>query len=233
MTTNLQAPTATTARKADTRTYWRVLLAVVAPLPLLGQGLSYAFSTVDGGDDFATTVASMQAHHGNAVLTGLLNILFVVLLIPATVALALTTRRRAPKLTAVGATICLLGFLPAFPLLPNDNVMALVTGDKGLDVATVAALDDAIWAQPQVSLASLLFIVGIVIGLPILGIALWRAKAAPVWMAVCLILGTLTHPFMPGHLAAGLGLLVGAVGFVGVSRALFRTPNEAFDVAAL
>ncbi len=66
--------------------------------------------------------------------------------------------------------------------------------------------------------------------MPLLGIALWRAKAAPRWLAACLIAGTVTHPFFPGHLAQGIGLLVGAVGFVGVSRALLRMRDDEFDV---
>jgi hypothetical protein len=46
-------------------------------------------------------------------------------------------------------------------------------------VRTVQALDDALWAQPIAGVTVLLFLAALVIGLPILGVALWRAKAAP------------------------------------------------------
>ncbi|HET6530972.1 MAG TPA: hypothetical protein VFH03_10235 [Actinoplanes sp.] len=36
--------------------------------------------------------------------------------------------------------------------------------------------------------------------------------------------------FTPGHVAQGIGLLVGAVGFLGVSRALLRMRNDEFDL---
>ena len=38
---------------------------------------------------------------------------------------------------------------------------------------------------------------------------------------------------MPGHVAAGIGLLVAAVGFAGASRALLRTGNDEFDLPPL
>jgi hypothetical protein len=43
-------------------------------------------------------------------------------------------------------------------------------------------------------------------GLLLLGIALWRSRVAPAWMGIALGLGGFTHPFLPGHVLAGLGL---------------------------
>jgi hypothetical protein len=229
MTATLPPATAGTATR-DTRTFWRVLLAVLAPLPLLGMGLSYIIMPFDGGDDIATTAAAIAAHPGRADAALLLSVPFLIFLIPATVALAWTTRRHAPRLTAAGACVALLGFLAAFPILPGENLYAQAVVDEGLDVGTVQALDDALWAHPMVGVAILLFLAGLVIGLPILGVALWRSRVAPAWLAACLIAGTVTHPFIPGHLAQGIGLLVGAVGFLGVSRALLRMRNDDFDL---
>jgi hypothetical protein len=79
-------------------------------------------------------------------------------------------------------------------------------------------------------IAGLLFILGITIGLLLLGIALWRSRVAPAWMGMALALGGFTHPFMPGHVAAGVGLVVAAVGFAGASRALLRMRNDDFDL---
>ncbi len=219
-----------TATARDTRTFWRVLLAVIAPLPMLGMGLSYIVMPFDGGDDIATTAAAIAAHPGRATASLILSVPFLVLLIPATIALAWTTRRRAPRLTVAGAGVALLGFLAAFPILPGDSMYAQAVVDEGLDVRTVQALDDALWAQPLVGGTILLFLAGLVIGLPILGVALWRSGGAPAWLAACLVLGTLTHPFVPGHVAQGVGLLVAGVGFVGVSRALLRTRDDDFDL---
>jgi hypothetical protein len=227
VTTTLPARTAT---RTDTRAFWRVLLAVIAPLPLLGMGISYVIAPADGGESIAVTVAAMQAHPGRAQAAMAFGVLFQLFLIPATAALAWTTRRRAPRLTTVGACLALLGFLAAFPLLPGGDPHAWAAARTGLDVQAVQALEDALWAQPVAGVAIIMFLAALTIGLPLLGIAMWRTKTAPAWMAACLIAGTATHMFTPGHVAQGIGLLVGAVGFLGVSRALLRTRNDDFDL---
>jgi len=214
----------------DVRTFWRVLLAVIAPLPLLGMGVSYLFSPTDGDADVATTVAGVEAHPGRALISMLTGLLFVMLLPPATVALAWVTRRRAPRLTTVGACLTLLGLLTGFATLPAGNNIAWIAAHRDLDLQMIQTLDDALWAQPTSGVGIILFLAAITIGLPLLGIALWRSKAAPKWMAVCLIVGMATHMVTPGHVAQGIGLLVGAVGFVGVSRALLRMRNDEFDL---
>jgi hypothetical protein len=43
--------------------------------------------------------------------------------------------------------------------------------------------------------------------------------------------GGITHPFLPGSLAQGIGLLVAAAGFAGASYALLRTPDSGFDLS--
>jgi hypothetical protein len=228
VTTTLTPPTTKTAR--DARTFWRVLLAVIAPLPLLGMGISYVLSPTDGGDDIATTVAGMEAYPGRALVSMVLGLLFVMFLVPATTALAWVTRRRAPRLTTVGACLTLLGLLAGFAMLPAGSNLAWAAAQQDLDLGVVQALDDALWAQPTSGVGIILFLAAITIGLPLLGIAMWRARVAPAWLAICLIVGTATHIFIPGHVAKGIGLLVGGVGFVAVSRALLRMRNDDFDL---
>jgi hypothetical protein len=223
------SPAAVSAGR-DARSFWRVLIAVLAPLPLLGMGISYLISPYEGDAGIPATVEAMKAHPGIALTAMICGLFFLLFLIPATAALAWTTRRRAPVLTTVGACIAMLGFLAAFPLLPSDNNYAWVTARNNLDVAAVSRLDDALWAQPIAGVAALLFLAGIVIGLPLLGIAMWRTKTAPAWLAACLIAGTVTHPFLPGHVVQGVGLLVGGIGFLAVSRALLRMRDDEFDL---
>jgi hypothetical protein len=55
---------AAVARPAwDTRRYWRVLLAIVAPLPLLGLGASYVISQIPSDGPFKSLAAAAAAHH--------------------------------------------------------------------------------------------------------------------------------------------------------------------------
>ncbi|MGW4817411.1 hypothetical protein ACWEP4_00155 [Streptomyces sp. NPDC004227] len=215
----------------DVRGFWRVLLAVVAPLPMTGMGLSYILSPVDGGSSFEDTVTAYTGHLDQARVTQYLGVPFLVLLIPATFAVIWVSRRGAPRLTTTGAILALLGQLAGFPLIQGGDLLAYMTVRNSLDVPTVTALQKALEEDPLALTGGLLFIVGIVIGLLLLGLALWRSGAAPAWMGIALALGGFTHPFMPGHVASGVGLLVAAAGFAGASVALLRMSDDDFDQA--
>jgi hypothetical protein len=204
---------------------WRVLLAVLAPVPMLAQGIYYVLSPVDGGAGFRETVDAFVANPGLTSALVPLNAVFVAGLIPATIAVVWATNRTAPKLTLAGGIVALLGFCVGFALLGGAQTLAFVTARNGLDAAAIEPLAAAAEASPYSAVGGLLFIAGIVIGLTLLGIALWRSKVAPAWLGIALAIGTVTHPFLPGHVAQGLGLLVAAVGFAGASFALLRREN--------
>jgi hypothetical protein len=217
-------------RRRDARTFWRLLLAVVAPLPMLCMGIVYVIKPFEGNAPLPDTVAAITAHRQLFELILWLGVPFLVGLIPAVIAVAWVTRRRTPVLTTVGAVWTLLGCLSGFPLLVPDDMLAYLAVTERLDVATIAALDQAWWALPVTGAAALLFISGIVVGLALLGVALWRSRVAPRWMAVALIIGGATHPFLPNHVVAGIGLLVAGIGFAGATRALLRMSNDEFDL---
>lgn len=99
-----------------------------------------------------------------------------------------------------------------------------------LDTSAMTALSDAQEADAVFAVGSLCFIVGIIIGLTLLGLALWRSRQVPSVAALAVIVGGSTHPFLPGHAAQGIGLLVAAAGFVFVSVALLRLPKDYFDL---
>ena len=52
----------------------------------------------------------------------------------------------------------------------------------------------------------------------------------PFWFALALVIAGPTHPFMPNTTLSGLGLILGAVGFAGVSWYLLRVSNDELDL---
>jgi len=52
----------------------------------------------------------------------------------------------------------------------------------------------------------------------------------PAWYGIALMVGGVTHPFIPGAAGQGIGLVVAAVGFAGASVALLRMRNDEFDL---
>jgi hypothetical protein len=230
--TGTPAPAITAPVKSapDMRGFWRILLAVVAPLPMLAQGVFYILSPVDGDVEFHDAVAAFAAHRPLVAVLTWLDAVFVVGLIPATIAVAWVARRGAPRLTTAGAAVSLVGFFAGIALLGGVITPAVATARHALDIESMARLNDAMESEPLLLGASLLFIVGVVFGLALLGIALWRSRLAPAWTGIALTIGGFTHPFVPGHLAQRIGLLVAAVGFAGASVALVRMSNDEFDL---
>ena len=217
----------------DRRGLWRILLAVIVPLPMLAKGIYYLLTPVAGDATFNETVTSFEAHRQLLGALKWIDAVFVVTLIPATVAVAWVARRGAPRLTTVGAVIALSGFLPGIALLGGVETPALVTVQHDLDHKAMAALDDALHHDPLLGIASLLFIVGVVLGLGLLGGALKRSRSVPAWVGIAVIVGGATHPFIPNHYGQGVGLLVAAAGFAGVGVALLRMSNDEFDLPAM
>ncbi len=214
----------------DDRGFYRTALAVVAPLPMAVMGLSYLLMEMPGDGPFQDMVDAAARQSALFDWLPWLTLLWFGFLIPAVIAVAAVTRRTSPRLTAVAIALTVPGFGTGIAG-PNDQLMAYLTQRDGLDVTTVGELDKALWGLPYVGVGSLLFIVGIVIGLLLLGIALARSGA--VLFGVALAVGGFTHPFLSplGHVVTGLGLWVAAVGFAGASLALLRTSNDDFAPA--
>jgi len=217
----------------DTRRYYRMALAGIAPLPLAAMGVNYLVLGVPAGAEFPETAGAIAADPSVAPSwLDAMGAVFFALLIPAVLAVAAVTWRRVPRLTAAAVTLTVPGFALGFGMLPNDTRLAQLTHELGLDVSAIAALDKAWAEQPLVMLAGLWFIVGIVIGLGMLGVALWRSRQAPAWTGIALALGGATHPFLPGNTAQGIGLIIGAIGFGGASFALLRMRDDEFALPA-
>jgi hypothetical protein len=233
-TETITAPARTGAKpRADLRTFWRVLLAVLAPIPMLAKGVYYLISPVPGDADFDTTMRAFAADRALAGTMRMLDLVFCVLLIPAVYAVAWAARRGAPRLTTAGAFLALTGCIAGFGLMGGITTPPYLAGVNGLDANGMQAFETTTENDPVYQIASLLFIIGIVIGLGLLGAALWRSRVAPALFGIALLLGGATHPFIPGNVGQGIGLLVAAVGFAGASVALLRTRNNDFDLPPL
>jgi hypothetical protein len=216
----------------DTRGFWRILLAVILPLPMLAKGVFYLLTPVAGDVTFEESVTQLAAQAELLDTLKWLDAVFVVTLIPATIAVAWVARRGAPRLTTVGAVIALSGFFAGIALLGGVVTPAMATVQHGLDVTSTAALDEALHQEPLLGIASLLFILGIVVGLGLLGGALLRSRYAPAWAGIAVLVGGATHPFIPSTVGQGIGLFVAAAGYAGVGVALLRMTNDEFDLPA-
>jgi hypothetical protein len=216
----------------DSRGYFRVALAVVAPLPMLAMGIINIIQPFAGDEGFGATVAKTADHLGAVEVASWLALVFFAFLVPAVLAVVAVTRRATPRLAAWGGTLTVVGFglgLGIGSVAPQGSPLAYITAAHDLDVAEMGRLNDAAAGLPFLGVGLLFWIVGLTIGLGILGVALWRSRVVAPYFGIALLLGGPTHPFIPGgHIAIGIGLLVAAFGFAGASLALLRMDDDGF-----
>jgi hypothetical protein len=217
----------------DARTFWRVVLAVIAPLAPLALAVATLITPYPVGEDGDAMLSGIAADPGAMQNALWFSLLAGSTAFAATIAVAWVCRRHAPRLTAVGAALALLG-LAAGATMPSQELVGLVAAREGINPTTIGALNDAISNQPSVTAALLIFLLGMFIGQILLGIALWRSRVAPRWMALALIVATPLHlaPAGAGNSVAALSWALTAVGYAAASLALLRMSNDDFDLPA-
>jgi hypothetical protein len=229
------APATPRARPPDLRRFWRVLLAVVAPLPWLALALSNAITPEELGGTTEETFASIAAHPTAAGAAQWLAAAFALLLVPSAVAMMMAHRRKLPRLTLYVGGFVTYACCSALTN-PNLDLVALVAADRHLDAATTIALAKGLESSPTTIVAIVPFFLTITVGRLALGALLWRARLAPRLLAVAMLLASPVELLVVGgpfgsNAGPTLAYLLTAAGFGAASVALWRTSDDDFDLA--
>jgi hypothetical protein len=149
-------------------------------------------------------------------------------------AVAWLTRRRSPVLTTVAMFLAVPGYIALFAGGAYSDVLAYVTATvPGIDSETAFQLGSGMEASAQAGALGWIFVAGHLLGTVLLGIALWRSRLAPAWLAIGLAIS------QPIHLTSVLtGIrwldLVGwgltGVGFSWAAWRLLRMRDAEFDL---
>lgn len=230
---NPDAPTAS-AGPADLRRFWRILLAVVAPLPWLSLALANAITPEDLGGSVDDAFASIAAHPTAAQAAMWLGLPFFLLVVPSGVAMMMAHRRTSPRLTLVVGGFVTYAFCSALTN-PNLNLIALITHEQGLDSDTTTALASRLQEHPLTIIAIIPFFLTITLGRIGLGVLLWRARLAPRAIAVAMLLASPVEFLLVGgpfgsNLGPALSYALTATGFCGASIVLLRMTDDEFDL---
>lgn len=223
---------AVTRNVHDTRRFWRILLAVIVPLPWLAKGAQYIAQdpSYDSSADQIEAWASDQLYGWLQWL----DVIFVILVVPSVLTMAWVSRRGAPRLASAAALVMGGGFLMVLPLNMGGHPLIWAAVREGADPAATGAFIDSLESDPRVALGTLGFIVAITIGSVLVGLALWKSAATAPWAALLVGLGGATHPFLGfEHHVHGAGLVVLAVGCAAVSASLLHMSDDAFDLPPL
>ena len=220
----------TTARPRDLRALWRVALALLLPVPAVAMAGQILLSPYAVNASFPEMLARVAADPSREQLSIWAGFVFTLTVIPSVCALAWASRRRAPWLSLVGAVLALIGFTVGF-CLPGGGAAALVAAQQALDPVKAIAISDAIWAEPIVSVSLAVFLAGASVGLLLLSLAMWRSRAIPRWMSVCLAVSVPWHLLgLGGTVGAAASWLLTAVGCLGATQSLLRMSDDQFDL---
>ena len=215
---------------------WRWLLAIAAvPVPIFVAVFRYLLP-YDGTDTPEQIFAKLVARPATrtrrlaghpVVLCGFAGAL----------AVAWLTRRRTPVLTTIAMALAVPGYLALFAGGSFGDLLSYVTRTvPGMDYQTAFQLGSGMESSPQSSAPGLIFVAGHLFGTTLLGIALWRARIAPTWLAIGL---TVSQPIHLASVMTGirpldlLGWGLTAVGFAWAAWRLSRLPNDEFDLPPL
>lgn len=201
------------------------LSLVVAPLLVLLSVVAMPTAASSARDQ----ILSIEVHPDRWYAFALLSLVSSALLVPALLELMALGRARAPFGAIVGAGLCCVGAFVAVA----DSATQLVywqmgTGDRAAMLALAHRYEHAFGAGA-------IFMVGglsLLVGSMLLGVALARARAVPMWAAAAVPIGIVAN--LVGFAAGSRFLLVasGVVLLAGFGRAALRAPTATPAVAS-
>lgn len=171
----------------------------------VGQLAQFLVTPVDSAGTVAENAAAAVAAPGRMAAGAWLD-LTILLFVPALVVVGHFAAARTTRLGWVATLIAVATTLPGVAyLLATDVMYVTVARGKVPASAVQAYLDNSV-----VGVSIGIFLIGHVLGLLLLGIALWRAGRVPRWAGACLAL----YPFAEfGGTAAGVTAVV-VVGYL-------------------
>jgi hypothetical protein len=210
----------------------RRALAVIMPIGPLAIAIVRGILPYYTTDSNTTLATQAAAHQGTEGLVVWLTFIAMLTLIPGVITVGMLARRGAPRLGTIGLVLSFAAFMSLFwsTVAGSDNV-ALGAARIGLSPALTGRLLDSIGAVPAIGLGTNLFVAGHILGLVLLGIALWRGRVLPSWAALMIAASQILHlifaVIVPVHALDGVAWGLTAVGFAAAALVLVREPAAA------
>jgi hypothetical protein len=173
-------------------------------------------------------LSAIAAHKGTYVVSGVIFLLGTLLMVFAGAGLIRMFRgRRGVTLGQVaGVGVMLAGTVGAgwYALGAMEYEMV---HERGLNTVALAQFLHKSDQAAAITPLFVIFLIGAVIGLVLLGIASWRTRTVPIWAAVLIIIAGPVSFFAQGHVGSIIGnvVLLAALSTLGV-RALSMTDEE-------
>jgi len=230
MTATTAGPAARTAARPRSGLD-RTALAVLMPIGPLAIAVVRGILPYYTTDSNTVMAAKVAAHQSTEAAVIWLTFIALLTLVPGAIALGMLARRHSPRLGTAGLVLACAAFLCLFwsTVAGSDNI-ALGAARIGMRPGTTGALLTSIGKIPPIGLAVNVFVLGHIVGLVLLGIALWRGRAVPAWAALLLAASQILHlvfaVIVPVHLLDGCAWGLTAVAFAAAAVAFTREPGR-------
>lgn len=205
------------------------LSLIAAPLAGLIGGLIFPPLP----DDTAGTLAGISEHSGRFLIANFLFLAAFALMVPAVLGIMHLLRNRAVVLGHIGGGLFLLGsFLHAAVI--GFALVQLPIAASGGDTGQIVALNEETYASTAFLLLLALMLIPSVLGSLILAVAVWRARVAPVWVAVVIVVGVATDFVVPDglNLQPDLYFAFTLLGFGWIGLKVLRTSDAQWGQAS-
>ncbi|MEV5613719.1 hypothetical protein [Streptomyces sp. NPDC052225] len=202
----------------------RTTMAVVALLGPVLFILAFLFEPYGLDADDKGMVRGIAEHTGQMKADLWIWLAASLVLTAAVLVVGVYAMARSPKL-GLAATLLFGGAVLLINGTPSTDAVTLAGLDKGIDQPALLTLQKGIESLPQLNVAIIGFVAGHVIGSILMGVALLRSRAVPVWAAWAVIVA------MPLNVAgwisgvealAIVGFAALAVGFGAVGLSIAR-----------
>lgn len=233
-TTTPVVVTASPTSSRDARTYWRVLLAVLAPCGAALIGLTNWLTPVPLAGTVGQAVAEVTAHRGLVEALLVPQLLFPLTFVPGAVALVVALRRSRPVLAAVlGSWMGLAGLLAAAN--PGSDLLVVAGLEAGLDPSRISEYVGLVSGGPWTTPYLIPFLLFITLGRVGVGVLFWKADVAPRWLAVLMMTSPFVEfaPLQLGNVQPALSWTMTAVAMTYVSVVLLHMSDDDFDLRPL
>jgi len=216
-------------RFSDGRNFGRTLTGLCLILgPVLYLIASIVGPDVDD-DNKAKELANIAANKGSFLVSGVIWLVAAIVLIAASVGIIHMFRGRKVGLGQIAGGLLLLGNAVGFAWYAFTIAEYEMVNQSGLDRAALAKFLDKADNDATIAPLIICFLLGIVLGLILLGIAAWRRRVVPVWSAVLMIAAGIVGFFgeSKGVEIVSFVLLIGGLAPLGL--AALRMTDEEWD----
>jgi hypothetical protein len=221
-----------TGRTMRARQVGQAAALFTAPWFFVAANAADAWTTRRGGSDETAkgAIELAVAHPTLSKWASLAAMLGCLLLIPAALGAMSLARERAARLSLIGGTLVVTGYVCYFGLV-FQGFATIALGQHGGATPDNIAIQQLITNQAFFVGPALTFVLGNIVGTFLLGLSLIRARAIPRWAGLAIMAWPILH-ILGGSWGEVVGAAAEAVGLAVVAvRLLEASPPDRVDDA--